>query len=156
MFRSSCRFVHSSITTSKIEEQSLTAVSNVFIPSLIASLHCSQTSSGVIGCNFNYSSTIFIWKSKVILPTSSFDARTATTNFLTLAETSASSGMFSSSTNLQAYSIVVSRLCRCVLNSFFSFSASVFFANNCLLLTLNSLTTVRACCSLILSYSDTP
>lgn len=59
----------------------MTAASTVIIPSFIASLQCSLTSSGVEGCDLSCSSMIFMLSSNWTLPTSAFTLRMPATNF---------------------------------------------------------------------------
>lgn len=116
----------------------------------------SRTSSGVIDYTFNYSSIIYILKSKVTLSNFSFEVHNAVANFLTLDKASTSSGIPNSGTDLQAYSIIVTRFWHCVHNSSYSFRTSVFSMNSYWLLTWNSLIVMDVCFSLILSSSMIP
>jgi len=74
-FGSSYKLVHNSIALSKTWWQLVTAISNVYIWSLMVASHCSLTSDRVVGCSFNCSSEICIWKSTLTLPISSLDPR---------------------------------------------------------------------------------
>lgn len=73
-FGSSCRVIHSSIVYLKIIMQPVTITSKVAMLSLMDTLCYSKIFGEVVGCNFNSSFEIFIWKSNVTRVISSFDS----------------------------------------------------------------------------------
>lgn len=117
---------------------------------------CSWTSSGVVGWSVSLSLDIYIWNSKVRLPTSSLASRSAAATFLNFVSSYASYGICNYGTVWQACSIINSSFVLHTCISYFSLSVWVFSSYICALLTLHSLRTIRARFSLICNSYETP